>query len=139
MIKLCADLEEEGLMARILVSVANPLDLKSGEAISQPLLIGEYVRVEIEGSELDDVVRISRSALRDGENVWIINDDGALDIRHVEVVWRDTDTVLVRDGLRNGERIVTSALAAPVKGMKVLVRGTADSAVAVGPSRGNYD
>lgn len=127
-VKLLGDLEEEGRMARILIAVDDPLDLKSPENTRPPLLIGEYVRLEIGGPELDGVVALPRSALRDGRNVWVAGDDDTLDIRAVDIAWRGETTVLVRNDLRDGERIITTGLSAPIQGMKVIVKETADTA-----------
>jgi len=41
--------------------------------------------------------------------------------KNVETIWRDEESVLVRDGFRPGERLVVSGLAAPVTGMAVRV------------------
>ena len=54
-IELLGDLETEGRMARILVAVKDPLGLQGSRETTRPLLIGEYVRVEVEGSQLTQV------------------------------------------------------------------------------------
>jgi multidrug efflux pump subunit AcrA (membrane-fusion protein) len=82
-IKLLGDLETEGRMARILVEVKDPLGLKAKEKYQLPLLIGEYIRIEIEGRELQNAYRIPRSALRDDSNIWIASDEDRLEIRRV--------------------------------------------------------
>lgn len=123
-LKLLSDLEAEGRMARVLVSVRDPLGLKTLKAKRLPLLIGQYVRVEIQGRELKNVVRIARTALRDNRTVWILGDDGRLDIRDVDIVWRDTNTVLVKDGIKDGERLIVSDLTTPVEGMEVRMTGS---------------
>jgi len=120
-IKLLSDLETEGRMARVLVSVKDPLDLKNPKVKRPPLLIGQYVRLEIQGRELGDVFRIPRTALRDNTKVWICGDDGRLHIREVGIAWRDTYTVLVKTGLKEGECLIVSDLAAPVDGMNVRI------------------
>jgi len=119
--KLLSDLETEGRMARVLVSVKDPLGLKTPKTKRLPLLIGQYVRVEIQGRKLKNVFRIPRTALRDNQKVWIRGDDGKLDIREVDIVWRDTHTVLVKDGLKDGEALIVSDLAIPVDGMNVRI------------------
>lgn len=121
--RLRKDLEPLGRMARLLVTVSDPLGLKSSSPKSVPLLIGSYVHVDIEGRELDDVVAISRSALRDGQRVWLMNDRGELVIREVDIAWRDRDTVLVQAGLAEGERLVTSDIATPIAGMPLREQG----------------
>ena len=127
-VKLLGELEEEGRMARVLIAVADPLNLTSPENTKAPLLIGEYVRVEIEGPELERVVALPRSALRDGRDIWIADAENSLDIRRMDIVWRGEATVLVRDNLRDGERIIITGLSAPVQGMKVMVNEPAGTA-----------
>jgi len=119
-IKLLGDLEAEGRMARVLVAVKDPLDRKTPNAKRPPLLIGEYVRVEIDGREIRDVYKIPRTALRDNSRIWVTGHDGLLKIRKVVTVWRDTETVLLKDGLKEGEWLIVSDLASPVEGMTVL-------------------
>ena len=41
----------------------------------------------------------------------------ALEIRRLDIVYRGHDHVLVADGVRAGERLVITDLAAPVEGM----------------------
>jgi virulence-associated protein VagC len=85
------------------------------------LLIGEYVRVLIEGEELSDVYRIPRSAIRNDREVWIVNEENKLTIRPVETIWRDEDSVVVQDGLKSGELLVVSDIAGPVAGMPLRI------------------
>ncbi len=122
-IELLGDLETEGRMARILAAVKDPLGLKDSGQTTRPLLIGEYVRVEIEGSPLSQVFRIPRVALRDNDTIWVVGDDSTLDIRPVTTIWRDTQTVFLDQGLNPGDRVIVSDLAAPVEGMKIQMEG----------------
>lgn len=116
--RLLSDLETEGRMARILVSVRDPLALQSKTRDPVPqMLIGEYVRVEIKGQRLTDVYRIPRSALRDNSTIWILSDDDTLKIMPVETVWRDADHVLMKNGLVPGQRLIVTDLSAPVDGL----------------------
>lgn len=120
-IRLMGDLATEGRMARILVEVADPLGLKASKQDRAPLLIGEYVRVKILGHKLDGVFQIPRPALRDNSTIWIVKENQSLEIRKVHPVWRDADVVLLQDGLKPGEQLIVSDLAAPVEGMAVRV------------------
>ena len=117
-LRLLGDLEPQGRMARILVSVDDPLGRGDREPV-QPLLIGEYVRVEIQGETLADVYRIPRSALRDDNTIWLVNADGTLQVKPVVTAWSDDRHVLIRDRITPGDRLVVSDLAAPVAGMPV--------------------
>ena len=130
-IELLGDLESEGRMSRILVAVKDPLGLQNSGQTTRPLLIGEYVRVEVEGSQLTQVFRIPRIALREDNTVWLVGEGSTLNIRPVTTIWRDTQTVFLDQGLNPGDRVIVSDLAAPVEGMKVQV----ESADKVEPAR----
>ena len=120
-IKLLGDLEQEGRMARVLIEVRDPLGLSQKEKSQLPLLIGEYVRLEISGRQLDNVYRIPRTALRDDSRIWVASSEDTLNIREVDILWRDSQTVLFRDGLMPGDRLITSELPTPVDGMAVQI------------------
>jgi len=119
--RLLGQIETEGRMARVLVTVPDPLALGPDKAGKPAMLIGTLLRVEIDGAELDGVYAIPRTALRDGSKVWVLDEDNTLDIRTVEVAWRDRERVLVRSGLGAGDRLITSDLAAPVEKMPLKV------------------
>lgn len=117
-IKLLGDLEEKGRMARLLVEVKDPQGALPQNRGKNPLLLGEYIRAEIEGSRLAAVHRIPRLAFRENSTVWIAK-DGKLDIRPVEVLWRDTDQVIIGEGIDDGESLILSDLTAPIQAMDV--------------------
>ncbi len=120
-IKLLSDLESEGRMARLIVSIKDPLGLASPADKKPAILIGEYVRVEIQGSHIENAFRIPRSALRDNTHIWLADAQGKLEIRTVRTLWRDSQTVFVKDGLKPGARLIVSDLAAAVPGMEINV------------------
>ena len=122
-IKLLSDLEDEGRMARLLVAVQDPLGLHASGKTFPPMLIGEYVRVQIQGRQIGEAYRIPRGALRDNNHIWVVDEKGRFEIREVETLWRDTQTVLLQKGLTPGERVVVSDLATPVSGMTVRIEG----------------
>jgi hypothetical protein len=98
-VRLLGDLTDMGRMARVLIEVRDPLGLTSADRSKPPLLIGEYVRVEIQGRHLDEVFAVPRSVLRDEDTLWLLGDNQKLEIRSVDPVWRDNDTVLIQDQL----------------------------------------
>lgn len=120
-VKLLSDLETEGRMARLLIVVEDPLGLENPVSGRPPMLLGEFVRVAIEGRPVGKAYRISRAALRDNAVVWIAAANDTLDIRPVETVWRDKETVLVARGIAPGERLILSDLAAPAQGMALSI------------------
>ncbi len=121
-IRLAADLEEQGRMARLLVSVPDPISLKPETSKKPPLLIGSYVRLEIEGVTLASVAAIGRNLIRNGDQVWIMDAEDKLDIRTVTIAFQSRDQVMVSKGLEKGERLITSRLAAPVQRMSLRMK-----------------
>lgn len=126
-IGLTAMVEEQGRMAKLMVEVADPLVLQSVSKGQPELLLGSYVRVAITGTSLPSAAAIERNLLRDGNHLWIMDKQGTLDIRPVEVAFRGQDDVLVTSGIRAGERLITSNLPSPVQGMALRLKGTEGS------------
>ncbi len=122
-VRLLGALDQAGRMARVLVEVRDPLALLPENAGSLPLLLGSYVKVEIEGRPLEDVVPLPRTALRDGRYVWVIDEALRLEVREVRIAWREKERVLLSEGLRPGERYVTTAIGTAIEGMRLAVSG----------------
>ncbi len=119
-LRLTGTLADSSRMAKVLVEVKDPLGLTAKKPRT-PLLIGDYVRVEIQGKPVPNVVELPRSALRMDDTVWIAHND-SLDIRKVGLAWKGDDTVLVSSGIVEGDKIVLSDLSSSVQGMKLVVR-----------------
>jgi len=116
-IRLLGDLESQGRMARLLVEVADPLALAPEHAGLPMLLIDSFVRVEILGAPLEGVAALDRRLLREGDQVWVLDEASSLEVRAVDVVYRGRDRVLIGVGLNQGDRVVSTDLSAPVPGM----------------------
>lgn len=134
--RLMTELEPHGRMARLLVLVKDPLRLTAANAKRPRLILGAYVRVEIAGKRLRNVVLIPRVALRDGCRVWIMLPDGTLDVREVNIVRRTEGSVCVSDNLREGELLITSNLPAPVPGMALRKAGAGNPSTSTQPGKG---
>ncbi len=106
-IRLSAALEEQGRMAQLLVKMDDPLCLKNENSDKPKLLLGSYVRAEIEGITIPSGVRLDRAHLHEGNSVWLMDNNGMLDIRQVDVLFRGRNHVIVDGGISGGERLVT--------------------------------
>jgi len=116
--RLLTDLEPSGRMARVLISVLDPLGLRDRDH-DVPLLLGSYVRVEIDAGELDGVLSIPRTALREGDRIWVVGAANRLQIREATVLWARRESVLVADCIAPGEELVVSGLRVALPGMEV--------------------
>jgi len=128
-VRLLGDLDPAGRLARLLVAIDDPLNRRTNRD-RLPLLLNSYVTVEIAGRTMENVIEIPRSAIRDldgeatgdgrnREGIWIMDEEDRLRIEPVEVAWRTRDAVFVANGLRDGDRLVTSNIPTPIQGMKL--------------------
>jgi len=116
-IKRLGNLEEKGRMARILIEINDPLCLTPENKERTPLILGQYVRAEVKGRELEHVFSIPRSALHENSLIWIAAPNSTLDIREVDVRWRAEKNILISGTLQAGERLITTDITTPMQGL----------------------
>lgn len=117
--RMSSSLSETGRMAELIADVPDPLALLPENKGSPPLLLGSFVNVTLSGRPIEGAVSLNRAHLRDNDTVWVMTPEDKLEIRKVEVAWRGAETVLVSEGLEDGERIITTILSAISPGMAV--------------------
>jgi RND family efflux transporter MFP subunit len=120
-IRLLSDIEPDGLMARLLVSIQDPMALKPENLGKPRLLLGSKVDVEISGDILESVIPLERDWLRDGDYVWVLSEDNRLKIQAVTISFPGEEQVCVVEGLVDGDRVVLTDIAAPLEGMPLVL------------------
>jgi len=106
-------LDERTRLINVVVRVEKPYAQKP------PLIFGLFGRVDIHGRTVPSAAIIPRSALRQGDEVWVVDDNGRLRFRKVVVARLQGDEVVVEKGLEDGEMVVTAPLKAVTDGMAV--------------------
>ena len=96
------------LVARV-ESTSNPV----------PLSIGLFVSAEIQGLAAKNVVVLPREALRNDNQVLVVDDENRLRFRKIETLRLYQDDLLVQAGLQAGERVCISPLQTAIEGMVV--------------------
>jgi RND family efflux transporter MFP subunit len=135
-VRLAADLEEGGRMAKVIVAVDDPLSLLPENQGRARLFLGSYVRVEIDGKTLYDVYPLKRAHLRDNNTIWLLGADSTLEIRSVSPIFKGPSTVLLKDEVSEGEKLIVSTIPTPVAGMKVRLEGSTHRKGRRGPQDG---
>jgi multidrug efflux pump subunit AcrA (membrane-fusion protein) len=79
------------------------------------------VQAAIQGSTIENATVIPRSALHNGDQVFLF-EDGRLRLREVTVRRREANTVIIDEGLTPGDLLVLSRLDLMVDGMPVSVK-----------------
>ena len=88
--------------------------------IDKPNLpIGLFVEAQIDGIKLKDIFSIPVNAISQNNEVYIVNNDNELVSIKLPILKKYSDFVIVKDGLKAGERIVTSKLSTASNGIKV--------------------
>jgi len=136
--RLLNELADQTRMARVLVTVTDPLARNGDPPDAPPLMIGSYVEARIEGEPIQDVVRLDRDYLRTDDTVWVMA-DGRLSIRDAEVVFRDARYAYLAGGVEEGEQVVTTNLATVVDGARLRVEGADGSSGAAGEDGAEQD
>jgi len=113
--RLIGELEDQTRLARVLLTVSDPLSHEPESAGLPPLMIGSFVEARITGIPLQDVVRINRDVIRKDDTIWI-NEDGVLKIRELDIVFRDDEFAYVRTGLSADDQVITTNLATVFEG-----------------------
>ena len=126
-------------MVYVVAQVVDPYGLAKRDGA--PLRSGTFVRASIEGRTQESVIVLPRQALREKDRVWIADpvsiesetstlqeglgyrdQQTRLIFRSVDVSFADARQVVITNGIRAGEDVVTSLLAGVIDGMGVVVR-----------------
>lgn len=84
-----------------------------------PLSVGLFVSAQIEGLLAKDIVVLPRIALRNNNQVLVVDDNNALRFREIDPLRLYKDNVYIRGGLSSGERVCVSPIQTAIEGMSV--------------------
>lgn len=131
-VRQVASLDSTTRMGRILITIPDPLGIKNNEPA---LILGDHAEVIFKAGTLENTVVVPRRALQPNDSVFvavpvelqegeedIVLDENlpaqyVLDIREVDIAWKDLDNVYIRGGLEDSEYVVTSVIPSPIQGM----------------------
>jgi len=137
LIRMTGSLDQQSRLVTMLVSVPDPLlrsemdmsyklqiknmqgaDIYTQETRKPPLVLGDYVKVVLQGKRIKNTVRLPVSTLRDDHKIWIAKDK-KLEIRTVKIAYQDRDYAYIIGGLGPKDQIITSNIPIAVNGMAV--------------------
>lgn len=115
--RLEAEVDPRTRMVHAVVRVENPYGMSM--STRPPLTVGLFVQAEISGKKIKNVAVLPRSALRNENEVLVVDADNKLRFRGVDILKMDAENIYIRGGLQNGEQVCISQLEAVVEGMLV--------------------
>ena len=83
------------------------------------LPIGLFVEAKIDGITLKNIFEIPINSISENNEVYIVDKDNQLELRELTILKKYSEFVIIKDGLKAGERIVTSKLSTASNGIKV--------------------
>ena len=84
-----------------------------------PLKVGQFVHAAIEGHLLQGIFLVPRAAFINAGEILTLSADNRIQRRRLQAIWRDTEHIVVREGLQAGDRIVLTTLPYAPNGMQV--------------------
>ena len=120
-----ASLDEQTRTIDVIVRVRDPFSagVPAGVAAaadySPPLLVGKFVDVAIQGRAPQNYFRVRRAALQPGNEVWAVDDNGAVIIVPVRTLQRGDDEVYLTGTLEDGQTVITAGIQFATDGMLV--------------------
>jgi len=125
--------------SRVVYAVAEVVDPYAvlGKSHQPELRVGTFVRAEIQGLHVENVIVLPRSVLRADNTVLVANSEHKLEIRPVEVLRAEPETVYIKNGIKAGEQVITTAMDIPVPGTLLTLGGRtgATEAASAGSNR----
>ena len=82
---------------------------------------GLFLRAKVEGRVIPDVFEIPSLAVLDESHLRVVTKDDKLFNREVKVTRRTATTMLVSEGLQQGDRVCLTSIPAAIDGMQVKV------------------
>ncbi len=84
------------------------------------LVVGQFLEAAIQGKTINQVIKVPRDALYNGDQVWIV-EQGRLKRRMIQTAYKNRQWAYVQSGLTAGDRVVLSPAEFAIDGMKVKV------------------
>ena len=98
----------------IIANVQDPF----GKASGQPALkIGQFVTARIQGRVINDIFVIPNKSIREGSYLYVVR-NGKLAKQTINVLWQDDQNSLIKEGISEGELIVTTSLNSTLAGAR---------------------
>ena len=84
--------------------IPEPLWIPAGSSNGSPLLLGSFVNVALVANTLENVYPVPDKALREGDQVHVVDQDGRLAVKNVTIAFRTNNTAYIQSGLDPGDR-----------------------------------
>ncbi len=117
-------IDAENRMVYLVAEIKDPYLREGRKEGLLPLKYGSFVTAVIKGRTVDGIVQLPRHIVRNG-HVAVISADNIVEVREVNVVRTDVNSVYIKDSLQDGERVSLTKLTNISSGQLVKILGEA--------------
>ncbi len=116
-------LDSASRVSYVVARVEDPYNRGAQQNEDMPLRFGQFVQANISAGQSRDLFVLPRSILRLDQTVLTVNNDNELHITPVDVARTNAEKVYISAGLKEGDKVIMSAVPNPFEGMKVRLSG----------------
>lgn len=116
LVRLDAAIDPDTRVLYGIARVDSPYD-KNVSQLGMPLAVGLFVNVEIVGRRVQNAFVIPREALRAGSKVYVVSNEGRLQIRDVLVTHSSDTEAVIEGGVSAEDQVIVSSIRNPIEGM----------------------
>lgn len=113
------EIDPKTRMVTVVARVEDPYG-RLGDRRGPPLAVGLFVDAMIEGTELADAIVLPRSALQQGNRVFVLDDQDRIRFQPIEIARSERDRVIVRSGIEPADRVSVTPMPWALEGMQVI-------------------
>ncbi|MAR93095.1 MAG: hypothetical protein CML06_19790 [Pseudomonadales bacterium] len=111
--------DERNRLLYVVARVQDPYAQDPNQPGRPELVAGTFVEATIAGRHFERVFEVPRKALRNGNELWVVDQNQKLRQRDVSIIYKGKDSIYISSGLENGDMVVLSQMDIAVDGMSV--------------------
>lgn len=113
------EIDPKTRMVTVVARVEDPYG-RFTDRTGPPLAVGLFVDAMIEGIELSDAIVLPRSALQQGNRVFVLDEKDRVRFQPIEIARSERDRVIARSGIEPGDRVSVTPMPWALEGMQVV-------------------
>ena len=118
-------IDEQTRMVYLVAEIHDPY-LRNNKTEGQlPLKYGSFVNAVITGRTVNDVVKLPRHVVRNGQ-VAVVSADNIIEMRKVNIIRSDVDTIYIQGSFKANERVSTTSINSLNSGQAIKVLGAGE-------------
>jgi hypothetical protein len=111
--------DEKNRVTYAVARIEDPYNMRAASVAESALPMGTFVTATIQGTTVENVVRVPRMSLRGNDQLMFIDAENTLQIQTVDVLRADAEYAYLNGATIFGDRIILTAIESPLNGMSV--------------------